>query len=172
VESFLTLAALLLAALFLLRLAGWLRSESGLPTGDIVSSDTRAWGVIEAPLVSQRLGLTGRPDYLVREHGRLVPIEVKSAAAPMSGPHQAHVLQLAAYCALVAEVYGERPAYGLIKYRDRLLRVPYTDALERELRATLDEMRTGLGADGLDRSHEHPGRCRGCGLREACDQAL
>jgi len=78
----------------LLRLAGWLRSDSGLPTGDVVSSDTRAWGVIEAPLVSQRLGLTGRPDYLVRERGNLVPIEVKSAAAPKNGPHLAQTARI------------------------------------------------------------------------------
>lgn len=171
-DDLLTIAGLVLVALLLWRLSGWLRATTGLPAGDVISSDTRAWGRVEASLVSHRLGLTGRPDYLVREHGGLVPVEVKSGAAPPKGAHPAHIYQLAAYCALVAEAYGQRPAYGLIQYRDRLLRVPYTPALERELGAILSQMRAGLNADGLDRSHDHPARCRGCGLREDCDQAL
>lgn len=163
---------LLLAAVMFWRLSSWLRASSGLPSGDVVSSDTRAWGRVEAPLVSRKLGLTGRPDYLVREKGGLVPVEVKSGAAPATGAHAAHVYQLAAYCALVAEAYGQRPAYGLIQYRDRLLRVPYTQLLEQELLAILAQMRVGLVESDVARSHESASRCRGCGLREDCDQAL
>lgn len=163
---------LLVVALVFWRLSSWLRASSGLPAGDVVSSDTRAWGRVDAPLVSRKLGLTGRPDYLVREKGGLVPVEVKSGAAPTSGAHPAHVYQLAAYCALVTEAYGQRPAYGLIQYRDRLLRVPYTPLLEQELLAILSQMRAGLGDSDMARSHDNVSRCRGCGLREDCDQAL
>lgn len=163
---------LLVVALLFWRLSSWLRASSGLPAGDVVSSDTRAWGRVDAPLVSRRLGLTGRPDYLVREKGGLVPVEVKSGAAPSTGAHAAHVYQLAAYCALVAEAYGQRPVYGLIQYRDRLLRVPYTPLLEQELLAILAQMRAGLVEADVARSHESASRCRGCGLREDCDQAL
>lgn len=163
---------LIVAALLFWRASGWLRASSGVPTGDIISTDTRGWGQVDRPLVSRRLGLTGKPDYLVRERGELVPVEVKSAAAPAGGAHPAHVYQLAAYCALVAEAYGQRPAYGLIKYRDRVVRVPYTAALERELGVLVAQMRAGLASSAMARSHDHAARCRGCGLREACDQAL
>jgi CRISPR-associated exonuclease Cas4 len=172
VDPLLLVLALLVIALVFWRLSGWLRASSGLPAGDVISSDTRAWGRVDAPLTSRRLGLTGRPDYLVREQGGLVPVEVKSGAAPPKGAHAAHVYQLAAYCALVTEAYGQRPAYGLIQYRDRLLRVPYTPLLEQELTALLAQMRAGLTEDEVDRSHSSPSRCRGCGLREDCDQAL
>lgn len=171
-DGILQIAALALVALVLWRLSGWLRASSGLPSGDVISSDTRAWGRVDAPLVSRRMGLTGRPDYLVRERGGLVPVEVKSGPAPAAGAHAGHVVQLAAYCALVAEAYGQRPAYGLIQYRDRLIRVPYTPALERELLALLAQMRAGFTEDDMPRSHASPARCRGCGLRDDCDQAL
>src|SRR6185503_21030995 len=85
---------------------------SGLPQGRVVYVDTGAWGRLEKPLFSQRLQLTGKPDYLVRDGEKVVPVEVKSGRAPADGPYESHVFQLAAYCALVTEAYGHRPAYG------------------------------------------------------------
>jgi CRISPR-associated exonuclease Cas4 len=163
---------LLVLALLAWLLAGRLRAASGLPGGEVVYSDTGAWGRPEKPLYSARLKLAGKPDYLVREAGGLVPVEVKSGQAPADGPHAAHVYQLAAYCALVAEAYGARPRYGLIRYADRLLRVDYTPALERALRAVLDEMQSDLEADDVARSHHSTARCRACGFHDVCEERL
>jgi CRISPR-associated exonuclease Cas4 len=82
------------------------------------------------------------------------------------------VYQLAAYCALTAEAYGRRPAYGLIKYADKILRVGFTPALEAELLELLDQMRADAEAGDVARSHSSPARCRACGFREVCEESL
>ena len=164
---------LLLLALLLLYLARRTRSASGLPGGQVVYSDTGGWERNEAPLFSARLQLTGKPDYLVAQRGgAMVPVEVKSAAAPPGGPHASHIYQLAAYCALAAEAYGRRPAKGLIKYADKVFEVPYTRALEAELHTLLAEMRADRAAADVHRSHDSAGRCRGCGMQTVCTESL
>jgi len=163
---------LLVAALVLWWLAGRLRNKAGLPDGQVVYSDTGAWGRVERPLFSQNLQLTGKPDYLVREGGAVIPVEVKSGRAPAYGVYTAHVYQLAAYCALVEETYGHRPRYGLIKYADKLLRVDYTPELENELFELLAAMRADAEAVDVHRSHTLAARCGACGFRAACGQAL
>jgi CRISPR-associated exonuclease Cas4 len=169
---------LLLVALLLGGLGLWLlvrsaaaRRDTGLPLGRVTYVDTGAWDRCERPLFSNRHRLTGRPDYLVRGREGVVPVEVKSGTAP-EHPYPAHVLQLAAYCLLVEEQEGQAPPYGILKYGDRAFEVDYTPALRTELLRTLDGIRRDLGARDLDRDHDEPGRCRGCGFRDRCDQRL
>jgi CRISPR-associated exonuclease Cas4 len=157
--------------LWLLRRSSMARRGAGLPLGRVTYVDTGAWGRCERPLFSNQHRLTGRPDYLVRVRDGIVPVEVKSGAAPPQ-PYQAHVLQLAAYCLLVEEQEGRTPPYGILKYDDRAFEVDYTSALRVELLNTLDAIRGDLHAHNLGRSHSDPGRCRGCGYREQCDQRL
>jgi CRISPR-associated exonuclease Cas4 len=163
---------LILIAVLLWFVSQRAQRASGLPAGQVVYTDTGGWGRPEKPLFSQRLQLTGKPDYLVREGAGYVPVEVKSGRAPVSGPHAAHVYQLAAYCALIAEAYGRRPAYGLIKYTDEILRVDFTPGLEAELLELLDEMRADADAEDVSRSHSSAARCRACGFREICEESL
>ena len=169
---------LLLAALVLGGLGLWLllratatRRETGLPEGRVTYVDTGAWDRCERPLFSHRHRLTGRPDYLVRTGKDLVPVEVKSGAAPPQ-PYPAHVLQLAAYCLLVEEQEGRAPAYGILKYADRAFEVDYTPALRAKLLETIDDIRHGLRDQDVARSHDQAARCRGCGYRQQCDQRL
>jgi CRISPR-associated exonuclease Cas4 len=163
---------LFLLSFFVWRLARRARRATGLPAGRVVYSDTGGWARPERALFSKALLLTGKPDYLVEERGAHVPVEVKSGRSPADGPHAGHVYQLAAYCALVTETYGRRPGYGLIRYADQTLRVDYTPALEAELRRLLDAMRADDGASDVARSHASPARCRACGFRDQCEQAL
>jgi len=165
--------ALLLAALGvgLWFLSRSVRSGSGLPAGRVIYVDTGAWDRLERPLFSRRFRLTGRPDYLVEVRKAIVPVEVKSGAAPAE-PHATHVLQLAAYCLLVEEQEGRTPLHGIVKYRDRAFEVDYTPELRSHLIDVLGEMRRSLEAPEVDRNHEDRARCRACGFREQCDQAL
>ena len=160
----------LLLGMVLILLARRARERAGLPEGDVVYSDT--WRRVERPLFSRRLGLTGRPDYLVEEGNEVIPVEVKSAAAPAAGPYEAHVYQLAAYCLLVAEQAGRRPRRGYIRYADRGYAVDFTRDLERRTLALLDGLRADLEAEEVHRSHDSPARCRGCGFREECSDVL
>ena len=161
----------LIVAVLLLLWATAQRRRAGLPAGRVVYTDTGAWDCCERPLFSRRYLLTGKPDYLVEERGQIIPVEVKSTAPPPQ-PYRSHVLQLAAYCLLVEEVYGQRPDHGLIHYPGRTFAVDYTPQLRAELIEVLEEMRDDLSAADVPRDHESPHRCRACGYREECDQRL
>jgi CRISPR-associated exonuclease Cas4 len=163
--------ALALTGLWLLWRARVRRQETGLPAGRLVYADTGAWSRCERPLFSNEHRLTGKPDYLVTTREGVIPVEVKSGAAP-ARPYAAHVLQLAAYCLLVEEQEHCRPPYGILKYDDRTFEIEYTPDLQARLLATLEDIRAGLRADDVERSHEEAARCRGCGQRTACDRRL
>jgi len=164
--------ALLLFALFLFWQSSKQRQEAGLPGGRVIYTDTRAWGApLEQPLFDAKLGLTGKPDYLVEQKGQIIPIEVKSGRAP-EAPYDSHIYQLAAYCLLVEKTYGKRPPYGIVHYPTRDFAVDYTPALESALLDLLAEMRRDETRAEVDCSHAEPARCRRCGFRNVCDQKL
>jgi CRISPR-associated exonuclease Cas4 len=172
------MAWLLLVALVLGGLGLWLllraaaaRRQAGLPEGRVTYVDTGAWDRCERPLFSRQYRLTGRPDYLVKSGRDIIPVEVKSGAAPAQ-PYPAHVLQLAAYCLLVEAQEGRAPAYGILKYGDRAFEVDYTPALRGQLLRLIESIRRDLGARDVARSHDQPARCRGCGYQEQCDRRL
>ena len=73
---------LLVFALFFFRQSLTQRKETGLPAGRIIYTDTRGWGKVEKPLFYPALELTGKPDYLVQQNGKIIPVEVKSGKAP------------------------------------------------------------------------------------------
>ena len=159
----------LLAGLLLWWLARAGRRRSGLPAGRVRYSDTG--GEKPQVLFSSRLGLSGRPDYLVERGRHLIPVEVKSGPAPPE-PYRSHVLQLAAYCLIVDEVHGRRPPYGLIHYDNRTFAVNYTPELKDELLDTIEWMREDMRDGQADRNHNDPARCRSCSMAEFCDQRL
>ncbi len=162
----------LIVGLFALMLSRAARQGSGLPSGEVIYSDTRAWGPVDKPLFSPAYRLTGKPDYLVKDRRKIVPVEVKSARAPVDGPYAAHIMQLAAYCLLVEETRGQRPEYGIIKYADKTFSVENTDRLRSSLLDLLDDMRETLNASEAARSHSEAGRCARCGYSHACDERL
>ena len=167
--KFFILALLVLLGAALLWQSRRLRRQSGLPRGRVIYSDTSGWQKVERPLYDAELGLTGRPDYIVRQpDGLLIPVEVKSSRTPKT-PYDSHLYQLAAYCLLVARQSGRRPPYGLIKYPEKTFTVPYTQALEDNLLALLDEIRA---CQTPHRSHTSPNRCAACGYRKICDESL
>ncbi len=73
---------------------------------------------------------------------------------------------------LVREHFGQTPPYGILKYRDRAVEIPFTPRLLDEVAAVLEEIQTDSTAESVDRSHQEPNRCRACGFRTACDQRL
>lgn len=168
----LLLALLALAAgVLLLRWMRGARARTGLPGGQVIYSDTGMERAVPEPLVSHRLGLVGKPDYLIEVQGGgqrfLVPVEMKSRSAPVHPP-LSHVLQLAAYCMLVEETERRRPPHGVLRYADASITVPYTDELRGQVLHALDAIRQGRRAQEMPRDHDDPRRCRACGYRTAC----
>jgi CRISPR/Cas system-associated exonuclease Cas4 (RecB family) len=50
--------------------------------------------------------------------------------------------------------------------------IDYTPALERELLATLESMRSALANGNAPRDHNQVARCQACGFQAVCQQSL
>lgn len=161
----------LAAGSVLLWLGARRRRAVGLPPGRIIYDDSGSRIRLEKPLYDPALGLVGKPDYVVKQGLTLIPVELKSGFAP-SHPYDSHIFQLAAYCLLLHSLTGNRPSCGILQYRNRTFEVEYTPALEEQLLALLEEVRSQEKRADPDRSHQEPARCARCGYRSLCDRRL
>lgn len=151
------------------------RKRTGLPGNSrVIYADTGAWKRVEGPLFSRRHGLTGKPDYVLDVKSTIIPVEVKPSRRD-SIPRESDLIQLAAYGLLIEETLGKgrrQPAYGLLKYRDAVFQIDFTEDLYSRLIDAMAEMRRTADHAEVNRSHDDPRRCRACGYRTACKQAL
>jgi CRISPR-associated exonuclease Cas4 len=157
--------------LILLSLSRQKRITTGLPGGQIIYADTSNWFPVEKPLFDSQNGLSGKPDYIVKQGEKIIPIEVKSSKIAQA-PYDSHIFQLAAYCKLVESQYDVRPPYGILHYPNRTFRIDYTSKLENELLDLLIEMRAKTNKKKILRSHDSPQRCARCGYQSNCDQRI
>jgi CRISPR-associated exonuclease Cas4 len=138
--------------------------------GRIVASD----GPVSRPsrvLRSARHGISGKPDYLVVEGGRVAPVEVKPTRES-DRPWLRDVVQLAAYCLLVQETHEDFAGYGYLRYANHTFRIDFTDSMRDEVLRTASEMRADLGATDVDPNHDDPRRCARCALRAPCGRPV
>lgn len=162
--------ALLMLAVVLLVLAGRMRSRTGLPWAPVRSQDVRG-RELETPLFARKLGLTGKPDYIIERRGALIPVEVKpSRRSPV--PYESDLMQLAAYCVLIEETQDQPPPYGLLRYAEHTFRLDYTPQLREDIIELITEMRDALLDADCERSHDDVRRCAGCGFFAICEDAL
>jgi CRISPR-associated exonuclease Cas4 len=161
---------LFVMGLFILRIASRQYALVGLPHGKVIYLDTTKLDPAPNALYDPVTGLSGKPDYLIREHEGIIPVELKSGRAPLQ-PYPGHAYQLAAYCHLVDAIYGRRPQYGIVKYADKSFAIDFNEEMENKLLDILAEIRR-CEQRIPDRSHDSPRRCRACGHREICDQGL
>ena len=161
--------ALLAAAVLLGFASVMLLRRSGL-RGRVVASDS----VLSRPsrvLRSAHHGIAGKPDYLVEEHGRIAPVELKPSRESDS-PWLRDVVQLAAYCLLLEEVDPRFAGYGYLRYANRTFRIDFTDRVRRELLRTIANMRADLTATDVPPNHHDPRRCARCMLVRVCGRAV
>lgn len=174
--TFLDLAlALILLALILFRLASRERKKIGIPAGDLFYQDLAAMPFRGRPLRSHTLGLSGKPDGLIRTSEGTVPVELKNTYSPPTrgGVYPNHMIQALAYCALVEEQMNVTVPYALVIYAGQQARVvEFTAARRQWLLETINEVETARARLSANRNHHHPGRCAGCGFRPGCDQTL
>jgi len=163
--------AFILVSLLVLVLSARFKRRVGLPPGQIVYADAENWSKPYKPLYDSALGLTGKPDYLIRKKDATIPVEVKSTWAP-SSPYDSHVMQLAAYCFLVESTTGTRPSYGLLRYRNRTFKIRYSQELEEKLVDIIHTIRLEKNSRDVGRSHNQPRRCTRCGYRNICSQRI
>jgi CRISPR-associated exonuclease Cas4 len=172
---FLVLCLLTLAAAFQLlskresSTAKTMRMVYGIPDGKVIYSDLDRPGKV---LYSKNLGISGKPDYIVKGKGRnLIPVEIKSGRA--KEPHKNHIMQLAAYCYLVEENYRRSVPYGIIVYSDGVQhRINFDKTLRSDLLATVDEMKRALRHDCPKRAHSYKQRCLHCSFNGSCERSM
>lgn len=158
--------------LVLVGLGAWLRT--GLPGSRIVSADVGPALPATKAMVSHRYGLTGKPDYLVQVEGGIAPVELKSGNVPRTGrPYEGNAMQLAAYCLLVEDTMQVSVPYGIIRYRNGSIHVPFTNGVRHQLLSVFPQIRADKNelAD-CHRSHRQRARCAKCGYRPVCSEAL
>ena len=120
---------------------------------------------------SEKYGLIGRPDYVIKLEDKLIPVEEKKGRTPQ-GPLFSHILQIAAYCLLIEEETGKTPPYGLLKYPEHEHEIEYNEDLKKVLLQKLDEMREIMRTGEAHRNHSRPGKCASCSRNEGCPEKL
>jgi CRISPR-associated exonuclease Cas4 len=152
----------LLLGLWLRQVGRGMRHRRGLGDGRTVALDN-------VTLTSMRLGLTGRPDRLVKTGGSMIPEEWKSSLVPRPW----HRVQLGVYFLLIEEQLRMRPPYGVIVCGDGTRhRIDNTDELRSLVRALAEQVRAARRqANRPIPAEPVPGQCRPCGLRGHCGQA-
>jgi len=161
---------LLAAALYFALRTGLGQRASGLPVGAVIYQDTvRAGEQAAPPLVSRRYGLSGKPDYLVRDGATIIPVEVKTGRTPRE-PYDSQRIQLFVYCLLVEEEYGVTPPYGILRYPERTFELEYGAAEREWVLETLADLRAEQHAVDVAPNHDAPARCRGCEYLDLCGQ--
>lgn len=158
---------LLLAVAAYVLLARWTgsrRAALGIAEGTVVSADD---SLIRAlTLRSERLGLVGRCDHLLRVDGAYVPVEQKPGSRRL---RQSHILQVGALCMLVEDLYGVRPPHGIVVLADGVQeRVAFTEQLERGVVRTMAEMRRVLASGEPLGPQWVAAKCRPCGHHPIC----
>ena len=121
--------------------------------------------------VSERYGLSGRPDYVLLVNDEHIPVELKTGRVPR-GPLFSHILQVAAYCVLLEEEFGVAPSHGIIKYGQTENDIEYDAALKDMVLSKLAEMRGIMKTGNAHRNHNKPSKCRNCSRRGACPEKL
>jgi CRISPR-associated exonuclease Cas4 len=152
----------LLLGLWLVLAGRGIRLRRGLGGGKTVSLD-------RVTLTSVRLGLTGRPDRLIKADGTVVIEEWKSSPHPRPW----HRVQLGAYFLLIEEQLRIRPPYGFIVCGDgtrhRVENDPALRALVLDLAGQIRAARASV--DQPIPVHPVSSQCRPCGQRANCGQA-
>ena len=164
-----TIVVLSAIALALAAIGALLLERSGI-RGRIVASD----GPVSHParvMRSAHYGVSGKPDYLVEEEGRIVPVELKPSRTSAT-PWLRDVVQLATYCLLLEETEPRFGGYGYLRYAERSFRIDFSDSLKAELLRTISAMRADLESADVDPSHDEPARCARCALRQACGRPV
>lgn len=122
-------------------------------------------------LRSERSGLSGKPDFILRQSNSLIPVELKTGRTP-KGPLFSHVLQVGAYCIIVTDIYGKRVEKGLIRYPNGEFEIEFDENLEQLVRDKVQEMNLIEVSGEAHRNHQRKGKCDHCSRSEFCPEAI
>jgi CRISPR-associated exonuclease Cas4 len=120
-------------------------------------------------LTSRRLGLTGRPDRLIKTGGSIIVEEWKSAGQVWPS----HRAQMGVYFLLVEEELRIRPSHGFVVLGDGTRQqIDNTEELRAWVLELAGQIRAARAAVTVPIPVDpRPGQCRRCGMRGHCGQA-
>ena len=121
-------------------------------------------------MFSPRLYLTGKPDYIVKNNKTYLPIEIKSGQ--YHHPQFHHILQLAAYCALIEDSYNTFVPQGVLVYPTGQHMIQFTPSLRFQLEKILQEMKANTRHHQVTRNHNTREKCKACSLQQYCPDKL
>jgi CRISPR-associated exonuclease Cas4 len=168
-------ATLIVLALVLFLLGARSRRKTGIPSGEVFYQDLAGQPFEGTTLRSPRLGISGKPDCLIRTGDGVIPMELKHPSRPPArgGVYPNHKIQSLAYCALVEDQLKAKVPYGLVVYAgQQVRRVEFNEVNRQWLLETIAQVEKARLESKANRNHEHKGRCVGCGVRSQCDQPL
>ncbi|MGO9466338.1 MAG: PD-(D/E)XK nuclease family protein [Isosphaeraceae bacterium] len=153
----------LLLGLWLMLAGRGMRQRRGLGGGKTVSLD-------RITLTSHRLGLTGRPDRLIKADGSIIVEEWKSARQLRPW----HRAQMGCYFLLIEAEMRIRPSHGFVVCGNGTRHlVENTDDLRAWVIELAGQIRSARAAVTQPIPvNPRPGQCRPCGMREHCGQAV
>lgn len=118
-------------------------------------------------LHSERLGLSGKLDLLIRTKHGVYPVDFKFTEGR---PHRNHFLQLAAYALLVEERYGVSVDRGFLYLipSKRVVTVEITDTLKQEVLESLQRIREMVRREAIPPPTPVRARCTDCEYQNYC----
>jgi CRISPR-associated protein Cas4 len=120
------------------------KQTKGLPLGEVVyrGINERNARILRAPKYS----LSGIPDYVIKQHGEFIPIEIKSSTAPKK-LYDSDRMQVVAQALLVEAEFGKRPTRAIVQYPNRTYIVKieskYVSKLEEAIQIMKKSTATG-----------------------------
>jgi len=144
------------------------KKEYNIPQGKITYSDLNKPA---RALFSKKYLLSGKPDYVIQNKNKLIPIELKTGS--YNSPKKNHIFQLAAYCQLLEDNYNVFVPYGILVYNNQTQhKINYNPRLRFELENAIKNMRSLLKTKKITRNHNDPHKCINCSMRNHCSQKI
>lgn len=124
----------------------------------------------EDEIISEKYGIRGKPDYILKLNDDYIPVEEKSFVSDY--PKFSHVMQVTAYCMIIEDKYGKPPPYGIIKYENRQFKIPYEKRWKNAVLKIKENMMKDIEKGESHRNHSNEKKCEGCARREYCPERL
>lgn len=118
-------------------------------------------------VTSERLGLSGRLDLLIRTHEELIPVDFKDTDGP---PRRNHRVQLAAYGLLVEEAFGlpARRGFVCLIPSKTTAEVSIDDYARAQAEEAMAKIRRMIEEERIPGPTEVRARCVGCEFQNYC----
>ncbi len=143
-----------------------LKKGSGIAEKTVVVSVRGSTDLPQREFYSATLGLSSKPDAIIKEEGFIIPVDIKPMAKKV---RDRHVVAMLVHLKLIEEIEGIRPPYGVIIMgkEKRSVRIKNTEDKQRWVDSLLDEMRSIM--DGVPAvPAPAPFKCKNCDVREIC----